>query len=61
MPVFTACGIRIYSKTACPDIETAMASKGRPYKTIQVDGWEVLVGKGDAENDRLTGGVGNEG
>lgn len=31
-----------------------MASKGRPYKTVQFDGWEVLVGKGDAENDRLT-------
>lgn len=31
-----------------------MASKGRPYKTVPVDGFEVLVGKGDVENDRLT-------
>jgi predicted ribosome quality control (RQC) complex YloA/Tae2 family protein len=31
-----------------------LASKGRPYKTVHVDGFEVLVGKGDVENDRLT-------
>lgn len=31
-----------------------MSSKGRPYKTVVVDGWEVLVGRGDAENDQLT-------
>lgn len=31
-----------------------MASKGRPYRTIVVDGFEVLVGKGAAENDVLT-------
>lgn len=31
-----------------------MASKGRDYKIVEVDGWEVLVGKGDAENDYLT-------
>lgn len=31
-----------------------MGSKGRPYRTIQVDGFEVLIGRGDAENDRLT-------
>lgn len=31
-----------------------MASKGRPYRRLAVDGFEVLVGKGDAENDRLT-------
>lgn len=35
-----------------------MASKGRPYKTIDVDGWTVLVGRGDAENDVLTFEVG---
>lgn len=32
----------------------SMASKGRPYRTIEVDGWQVLVGKGDGENDFLT-------
>jgi predicted ribosome quality control (RQC) complex YloA/Tae2 family protein len=31
-----------------------MASKGRGYKTLETDGWQILVGKGDAENDRLT-------
>ena len=31
-----------------------MASKGRPYRRLEVEGFAVLVGKGDAENDRLT-------
>lgn len=31
-----------------------MASKGRPYRRLEVDGFEILVGKGDLENDRLT-------
>jgi predicted ribosome quality control (RQC) complex YloA/Tae2 family protein len=31
-----------------------LASKGRPYKTVPVEGFDVLVGKGDVENDRLT-------
>jgi predicted ribosome quality control (RQC) complex YloA/Tae2 family protein len=31
-----------------------MASKGRPYRTLAVGGFEVLVGRGDAENDALT-------
>jgi len=31
-----------------------MASKGRPYRTVEVEGWEVLVGRGARENDRLT-------
>lgn len=35
-----------------------MSSKGRPYKTVVVDGFEVLVGRGDKENDQLTFGVG---
>ena len=29
-------------------------SKGRPYKTVVVDGHEVLIGRGDVENDELT-------
>lgn len=31
-----------------------MASKGRPYRTFWVDGFEVLVGRGEEENDFLT-------
>jgi predicted ribosome quality control (RQC) complex YloA/Tae2 family protein len=31
-----------------------VASKGRPYKTVRVEGHEVLVGRGDVENDELT-------
>lgn len=29
-------------------------SKGRPYRTVDVDGWEVLVGRSDEDNDHLT-------
>jgi len=31
-----------------------VASKGRRHKAVIVDGYEVLIGKGDAENDELT-------
>ena len=31
-----------------------MASKGRPFRTVSFEGFEILVGKGDAQNDRLT-------
>jgi predicted ribosome quality control (RQC) complex YloA/Tae2 family protein len=31
-----------------------MASKGRPYRTLQIGGFEVLVGRGDEDNDHLT-------
>jgi predicted ribosome quality control (RQC) complex YloA/Tae2 family protein len=31
-----------------------VASKGRPYRTLEIDGFEVLVGKGDEDNDTLT-------
>ncbi|WP_437781933.1 NFACT RNA binding domain-containing protein [Sorangium sp. So ce1097] len=31
-----------------------MGSKGRPYRTLVVDGYEVLVGRGDEDNDALT-------
>lgn len=31
-----------------------MASKGKPYRTMLVLGWEVLVGRGSDENDDLT-------
>ena len=31
-----------------------MSSKGRPFRTVEVAGFEVLVGRGDEENDALT-------
>ncbi|XXX78608.1 NFACT RNA binding domain-containing protein [Sorangium sp. So ce134] len=31
-----------------------MGSKGRPYRTLTFDGYEVLVGRGDDDNDALT-------
>jgi predicted ribosome quality control (RQC) complex YloA/Tae2 family protein len=31
-----------------------VGSKGRPYRTLDVDGFEVLVGKNDTDNDVLT-------
>ncbi len=31
-----------------------MGSKGRGYRTVRVDGFEVLVGKGARENDDLS-------
>ena len=34
--------------------EGPVGSKGRGYRAQVVDGFEVLVGKGDAENDALT-------
>jgi predicted ribosome quality control (RQC) complex YloA/Tae2 family protein len=35
-----------------------MASKGRPYRTVRHEGFEILVGRGARENDELTFGVG---
>ena len=34
-----------------------MGSKGRVFRAVEVDGFEILVGRGDEENDRLTFGV----
>lgn len=31
-----------------------MGSRGRPYRTIEIDGFAVLVGRSDEENDVLT-------
>lgn len=31
-----------------------MGSKGRPYRTVSVEGFEVLIGRGDDDNDHLT-------
>ena len=35
-----------------------MASKGRGFRVETIEGFEVLVGKGDSDNDRLTFRVG---
>jgi predicted ribosome quality control (RQC) complex YloA/Tae2 family protein len=32
----------------------AVASKGRPYRTVVIEGFEVLIGRGAEENDDLT-------
>jgi predicted ribosome quality control (RQC) complex YloA/Tae2 family protein len=34
--------------------EGTLGSKGRGYRAFTIEGFEVLVGKGDAENDALT-------
>lgn len=31
-----------------------MASKGRPYRTFAFEGFEILVGRGEDDNDQLT-------
>lgn len=31
-----------------------MGSKGRPYRTLRLGGFDVLVGRGDEDNDHLT-------
>lgn len=31
-----------------------MSSSGKPYRTVDVEGWVVLVGRGAQENDTLT-------
>ena len=34
-----------------------MASKGRPFRRVDVDGFEVLIGRGARENDELSFGI----
>lgn len=31
-----------------------MGSRGKPYRTVVVEGFEVLIGRGSEENDHLT-------
>ena len=35
-------------------MKAVVASKGKPYRSVIVEGFEILIGKGDEENDRLT-------
>src|SRR5262245_56213497 len=37
-----------------PPEAVQLASKGRPYRTLRFDGFEVLVGRGEDDNDHLT-------
>ena len=37
--------------------ENALGSKGRGYRELDFEGFEILVGKADADNDRLTFGI----
>lgn len=36
-----------------------MSSKGRPYRTVNMDGFEVLIGRGAEDNDYLSLTVAN--
>jgi predicted ribosome quality control (RQC) complex YloA/Tae2 family protein len=40
-----------------PSAEARVGSKGRGYRELTIDGFRVLVGKADSDNDRLTFGV----
>ena len=40
-----------------PPEKERVSSKGRGYRQLDFEGFEILVGKGDAENDRLTFGI----
>lgn len=31
-----------------------MASRGKPYRTVVVEGYEILIGRGSEENDELS-------
>jgi predicted ribosome quality control (RQC) complex YloA/Tae2 family protein len=36
---------------------SSVGSRGRAYRSVEFEGFLILVGKGDAENDRLTFGI----
>jgi predicted ribosome quality control (RQC) complex YloA/Tae2 family protein len=31
-----------------------MASKGRPFRSVVIDGWEILIGRSSEDNDHLS-------
>jgi predicted ribosome quality control (RQC) complex YloA/Tae2 family protein len=35
-------------------VKENVGSKGKGHRTVEIEGFTILVGKGDAENDRLT-------
>ena len=48
---------RTEPSVACRSRRQGVGSKGKGYRTIEFEGFVILVGKGDADNDRLTFGV----
>ena len=42
---------------ACRTEDASLGSKGKGYRTVEFEGFEILVGKADADNDRLTFGI----
>ena len=40
-----------------PPAGRPLGSKGRGYRQLEFEGFEILVGKADADNDRLTFGI----
>ena len=40
-----------------PAEERDLGSKGKGYRAVEFEGFEILVGKGDQDNDRLTFGI----
>ncbi len=40
-----------------PTGELRLGSKGRGFRQLDYEGFEILVGKADADNDRLTFGI----
>jgi len=40
-----------------PPAGERVGSKGKGYRTVAFEGFEILVGKADADNDRLTFGI----
>jgi predicted ribosome quality control (RQC) complex YloA/Tae2 family protein len=45
------------ASVACRPRRTSLGSKGRGYRQLEVEGFEILVGRGDSDNDRLTFGI----
>lgn len=43
----------VNGRAACSTLR-AVGSKGRGYRALEIGGFEVLVGKGDRDNDHLT-------
>lgn len=44
-------GLDLGRRSCRPD---PVPGKGRPYRRVAVEGFEVLIGRGDEENDQLT-------
>src|SRR5439155_1744489 len=47
-------GRRTFVTSPRSRVSSCMSSKGKPYRRVVVDAFEILIGKGDRENDVLT-------